>query len=230
MRNLNFAQALTRAACLGHMIYLQDMLERMPMNRRKKHRCLIIETVALFLMLNGCGSPTPTSTNTTPIATEEGYIAGDIDKGEVIPAEVGVLKGMVPMTEFECSGRVYKVKKDNQDGFSHSVTLVFGKLASPDVFDYLVDDGAMNKHFDGGFVLDNLYFRSHIAAFYVHSASDNLEKAIKVLKVGDPVRLKGDFVYLNTKNGLVTTSLNPAEFKCKYIYLTEIATADAIYH
>jgi hypothetical protein len=88
----------------------------------------------------------------------------------------------------------------------------------------------MNKQFDDSFVLTSQYFRSHIAAFYVHSATENLEKAIKALKVGDPIRLRGDFVYLKTKNGLVKTSLNPVEFKCKYIYLTEIATAESIYN
>lgn len=200
------------------------------MNRRVKQMSLIIGSVALFFMLNSCGSPSPTIPNTTPIDTEEGYIAGDVEEGEVIPAEDGVLKGVIPMTEFECSGRVYKLKKDNQDGFSHSVTLVFGKLASPDVFRYLLDDGTMNKQFDNGFVLNNQYFRSHLAAFYVHSATENLEKAINALKVGDPIRLKGDFVYLKTKKGLVKTSLNPVEFKCKYIYLTEIATAESIYN
>lgn len=200
------------------------------MNRRVKQMSLIIGSVALCFMLNGCGSPSPTTANTTPIDTEEGYIAGDVDEGEVIPAEDGVLKGVVPMIEFECSGRIFKLKKDDQDGFSHSVTLVFGKLASPEVFKYLVDDGAMNKQFDDSFVLTNQYFRLHIAAFYVHSATDNLEKAVNALNVGDPIRLKGDFVYLKTKNGLVKTSLNPAEFKCKYIYLTEMATAESIYN
>ena len=192
--------------------------------------CLIMGSVAIFFMLNGCSSPSPTSTNTTPIDTEEGYIAGDADEGEIIPVEEGVLEGMIPMTEFECSGRLYMLKKDNQDGFNHGVTIVFGKLASPDVFRYLVNDGAMNKQFDDGFVLNNQYFRSHVAAFYIHSATENLEKAIKALKVGDPIRFKGDFVYLKTKNGLVKTSLNPQAFKCKYIYLTEIATAESIYN
>ncbi|MGD9221948.1 MAG: hypothetical protein PVH22_01805 [Desulfobacteraceae bacterium] len=200
------------------------------MNRSAKQMSLIIGSVVIFFMLNGCGSPSPTSANTAPIDTEEGYIAGDVDESEVIPAEDGVLEGVIPMTEFECSGRVYKLKKDHQDGFSHSVTLVFGRLASPDVFKYLVDDGAMNKPFDDGFVLNKQYFKSHIATFYVHSATDNLEKAIKALKVGDPIRLKGDFVYLKTKNGLVKTSLNPVEFKCKYIYLTEIVTVESIYN
>jgi hypothetical protein len=200
------------------------------MNRRVKQLSLIIGSVALIFMLNSCGSPSPTNANTTPIDTEEGYIASDVDEGEIIPAEEGVLKGVIPMTEFECSGRVYKLKKDHQDGFSHSVTLVFGKLASPDVFRYIVDDGTMNKQFDNGFVLNHQYFKSHIAAFYVHSATENLEKAISTLKVGDPIRLKGAFVYLKTKNGLVKTSLNPLEFKCKYIYLTEIATAESIYN
>ena len=199
------------------------------MNRRARQMSLIIGSVAI-LLLNGCGSPSPTSINTTPIDIEEGYVAGDVDEGEVIPTEDGVLKGVVPMTAFECSGRVYKLKKDHQDGFSHSVTLVFGKLASPDVFKYLVDDGVLNKQFDDGFVLNNHYFRSHIAAFYVHSATRNIEKTIKTLKVGDPIRLKGDFVYLKTKNGLVKTSLNPAEFKCKYIYLTEIATEASVFN
>jgi hypothetical protein len=200
------------------------------MNRSGKKMGLIIGSVALFFMLNGCGSPSSTGVNTTPIDTEEGYIVGDVDEGKVIPAEDGALEGVIPMTEFECSGRVYKLKKDNQDGFSHSVVLVFGKLASPDVFRYLVDDGAFNKQFDDGFVLNNQYFRSHIAAFYVHSATENLEKAIKTIKVGDPIRLKGDFVYLKTKKGLVKTSLKPHEYKCKYIYLTEIATVESIYN
>ncbi len=200
------------------------------MNRGATKMGLIIGSVALLFMLNGCGSPSSTSANTTPIDTEEGYIVGDVDEGEVIPAEDGVLEGVIPMTEFECSGRVFKLKKDSQDGFSHSVTLVFGELASPDVFNYLIEDGAMNKQFDNGFILNQQYFRSHIAAFYVHSATKNLEKAINALKVGDPIRLKGDFVYLKTKNGLLQTSLNPVEFKCKYIYLTEIATVESIYN
>ena len=79
------------------------------------------------------------------------------------------------------------LKKDNQDGFHLSVTLVFGKPAAPDVCRYLVDDGAMNKQFDDGFVINNQYFRSHVATFYVHSATGNLEKAIKALNVGDPI-------------------------------------------
>jgi hypothetical protein len=207
----------------------------MEINKKKVDRTsaftsLIIGIVAIFFMLNGCGSPTPSSVNTTPIDPEKGYFVGDVDEGEVIPIEDGVLEGVVPMVEFECSGRVYKVKKDNQDGFSHSVTLVFGKLASRGVFEYLVDDGAMNKQFDDGFVLNNQYFRSHIAAFYVHSATDNLEKAIKALKVGDPIRLKGDFVYLKTTNGLVKTSLKPEQFKCKYLWLYEMDTAESIYN
>lgn len=183
-----------------------------------------------MFMLNGCGAPTPGQVNSSLIDTEEGYVTGDLDEGEFIPVEEGVLEGVIPMKEFECSGRLYKVKKDSQDGFSHSVTLVFGKLASPDVFRYLVDDGAMNKRFDDGFVLDSGYFKSHTAAFYVNAASDNLEKVINTVKVGDPICLKGDFVFLKTKNGLIKTSLDPDEFKCKYIYLAEIATEDSIYN
>lgn len=200
------------------------------MDRSEQRMSLILWIVTLFFMFNGCGSPTPSNVNTTPIDPEEGYIAGDIDEGEVIPVKDGVLEGVVPMIEFECSGRVFKVKKDNQDGFSRSVTLVFGKLASPGVFEYLVDDGAMNKQFDDGFVLSSQYFRSHIAAFYVHSATENLEKALNTLKVGNSIRLKGDFVYLKTKNGIVKTSLDPEEFKCKYIWLYEIATVESVYN
>lgn len=200
------------------------------MYRRTKQMSLIIGSVAILFMLSGCGSPTPTNVNTKPINTEEGYLTGAIDESETIPAKDGVLVGLVPMTEFECSGRVYKLKKDNQDGFSHSVTLVFGKLATPDVFDYLADNGTMSKRFDDGFVLTSQYFRSHIAAFYIHSATDNLEKAISALKVGAPIRLIGDFVYLKTKKGLLKTSLNPAEFRCKYIYLREIDTMESIYN
>lgn len=200
------------------------------MDRSMNRMHLIIGIVATLFLLTGCESPTPSNTNATPIDPEGGYIAGDVEEGEVIPAEDGVLEGVVPMTEFECSGRVYKLKKDRQDGFSHSVTLVFGKLASPGVFEYLVENGAMNKQFDDGFVLNNQYFRSHIAAFYVHSATDNLEKAINGLKVGNPIRLKGDLVYLKTKNGLIKTSLNPSEFKCKYIYLYEMATVESVYN
>ena len=200
------------------------------MDRSVERMSAVIGIVAIFLMLNVCGSPTPSNANTAPIDPEEGYIAGDLDEGEIIPVKDGVLEGVVPMTEFECSGRVFNVKKDNQDGFSHSITLVFGKLASPGVFEYLVDDGAMNKQFDDGFVLNKQYFRSHIASFYVHSATDNLEKAINVLKVGNPIRLTGDFVYLKTKNGIVKTSLNPSQFKCKYIYLSDISTVEFIYN
>jgi hypothetical protein len=200
------------------------------MDCRMKQMSLILGSMAIVFMLYGCGSPTPTGANTTPIDTEEGYIAGEVEEAEVIPANEGILEGLVPMTEFECSGRVYKLKKDNQDGFSHSIILVFGKLASPEVFEYLVDDGSMNKRFDDDFVLNNQYFRSHTAAFYVHSATDNLEKAINALKGGEPIRLKGDFVYLKTRNGLLKTSLNPAEYKCKYIYLTEMATMESVYN
>ncbi len=191
---------------------------------------LIIVGVAIFYVLNSGGTPTPAGANTIPVDADVGYVLGSDDKGEAIAAADGVLESLVPMTAFAVSGRVYKLEKDNQDGFSHSVTLVFGKLASPDVFQYLVDDGAMNKQFDDGFVLHDQYFRSHVAAFYIHSATDNLEKAINALQVGDPVRLKGDIVYLQTKNGLVKTSLDPAEFKCKYIYLTEMATVESVYY
>jgi hypothetical protein len=186
--------------------------------------------VSLLLLLYSCGSSTPTGANYTPIDIERGYITSDAEEGRIIPAEEGILEGMIPMTKFEYSGRVFKLKKDRQDGFSHSVTLVYGKLASPDVFRYLVDNGSMNKQFDDGFVLNKKYFRSHIATFYVHSSTDNLEKTVKSLKVGDPVRLKGDFVYLKTKNGVIKTSLDPAEFKCKYINLTEIATVESVYN
>ncbi len=191
---------------------------------------LIVVGVAIYFILNSNGTPTSAGANTIPIDAAAGYVLSDIDKGEAIPAEDGVLEGIVPMAAFAVSGRVYKLEKDNQDGFSHSVTVVFGKLASSDVFKYLLDDGAMNKQFDDGFVLNSQYFRSHVAAFYVHSATGNLEKAMNALHIGMPVRLKGDLVYLKTKDGLIKTSLDPAEFKCKYIYLKEMATDESVYY
>ncbi len=134
------------------------------------------------------------------------------------------------MVEFECSGVVYKKKKDRQDGFEYSVTLAFGKLAESPIFSYLKENGAMNKEFEGGFVLDTSYFQSHIAAFYVRSASTNIQKAVGSLEEGDQVRLKGYFVNLKTKNGILKTSLNPDEFKCKYVYLEQVDTPESIYY
>jgi hypothetical protein len=195
-----------------------------------KKLSLLTCSTALLIILNSCGSSTPTGANFTPIDIERGYITSEAEEGKVIPIEEGILEGMIPMVKFEYSGRIFELKKDRQDGFSHSVTVVHGRLASPEVFRYLVDNGSMNKTFDDGFVLNKKYFRSHIATFYIHSATDNLEKTIKSLQPGDTVRLKGDFVYLKTKNGVINTSLDPVEFKCKYIYLTEIATVDSIYN
>jgi hypothetical protein len=181
-------------------------------------------------MLNSFNSATPSSSNTMPIDLEKGYVAVDKVEGEFISAKDGVLEGLVPMVDFEFDGLVYMKKKDRQDGFDTSLTLVFGKLAEAKVFEYLVNNGAMNKSFDDGFILNAKYFQSHIATFYIHPATDNLEKAINALKVGDQIRLKGNFVYLSTKRGLIKTSLNPNEFKCKYIFLSEMATKESIYN
>jgi hypothetical protein len=195
-----------------------------------KKIALILGVVGMYFILNSFKSATPSSTNTMPIELEKGYVVADKVEGEFIPAEDGILKGLVPMVNFEYDGLVYMKKKDRQDGFGTSLTLVSGKLAEAKVFDYLVNNGAMNKSFDDGFVLDTRYFQSHTAAFYIHPATDNLQKAIATLKVGDEVRLKGSFVYLNTKRGLMQTSLNPDEFKCKYIFLSEMATKESVYN
>jgi hypothetical protein len=200
------------------------------MKNKLKQIGLILIIIGTCFVLNSCDSATPSSSNTMPIDLEKGYVVIDEVEGELIPAKDGVLEGLVPMVDFEFSGLVYKKKKDRQDGFGISLTLVFGKLAEDNIFEYLVNDGAMNKSFDDGFMLNTNYFQSHIAAFYIHPATDNLKEAINALKVGDQVRLKGHFVYLNTKKGLVKTSLNPDEFKCKYIFLSEMATKESIYN
>lgn len=200
------------------------------MNRRARKIGRLIGFLAVFFVLSGCGGPDPASSNATDIDTDEGCFIGDVEEGEMVPVKDGILEGIIPMAAFDCSGRVYKVEGDSQDGFTHSVTLVFGKLAAPDVFSYLVDDGRMNKRFNDDFVLDNRYFKSHIIALYVHSATKNLEELVSDLKVGDTIRMKGDFVYLQTANGLIKTSLNPEEFKCKYTYLSEVDTVDSVYY
>jgi hypothetical protein len=195
-----------------------------------KKIAFILVIVGIYFMFNSFKSATPSSSNTKPIDLEKGYVVVDKVEGEFISAEDGVLKGLVPMANFEFDGLVYMKKKDQQDGFDTSLTLVFGKLAEDKVFKYLVSNGIMNKSFDDGFMLDTNYFQSHTAAFYIHPATDNLKKAINELKVGDQVRLKGNFVYLNTKRGLIKTSLNPDEFKCKYIYVSEMATKESVYN
>lgn len=185
-------------------------------------------TGACFLF--GCTrAPTPSESNTTPIEAGEGYLVDEPLEEEGIPVNKGILESVIPMVGFDCSGRVYKKKRDNQDGVECSVTLAFGTLADSAVFDYLLSDGRMNKKFDDGFLLNTQYFRSHVAAFYAIPATQNLKKVLKTIKVGDPIRLTGHLVYLQTKNGRLTTSLNPNEFKCKYAYITEITTGDSIY-
>ncbi len=200
------------------------------MKSQMKQMCLLLVVLLTCLVLCSCGSATPSSSNTMPIDLDAGYAVSDAAEGEVISAKDGVLEGLVPMVDFECSGLVYMKKKDRQDGFGHSLTLVFGKLAEDNIFEYLINNGAMNKRFDDGFTLNTNYFQSHIAAFYIHPATSNLEKAVSTLEVGDQVRLKGNFVYLKTQKGLVKTSLNPGEFKCKYIFLSEMATNESIYN
>jgi hypothetical protein len=186
--------------------------------------------VAVACCLLDCsGSSSAPEANDRPIDTDEGYLVGDVMEEEIIPINDGILEGMIPMVEFECSGVVYAKKKDRQDGIEYNLTLVHGNLAEPAVFDHLVNDGTMGKEFDDGFVLDHRYFKSHIAAFYLHAATDSVRKALGRLAVGDPVRLIGHFVHLKTQQGVLKTDLNPDRFKCKYVYLTGIDTDDFIY-
>lgn len=190
---------------------------------------VVVAVVVMLLIVNG-GRPSPTRGNPTPIDATSGYaVTTPIRDASVIPADDGVLQGVIPMVDFECNGVVYMTKKDTQDGFDRSVTLAFGRLAEPPVFQHLVDDGATNTTFDDGFVLDTGYFRSHVAAFYVRPATVNVKKAIHSLDVGDHVRLKGQLVHLKTNRGTLETSLDPDQFKCKYAYITQVATEDSVY-
>jgi hypothetical protein len=190
---------------------------------------LACAVAAACCLANCTGAPETLEANETPIDLDAGYRVGDVIEAEAVVVNDGILEEIVPMVEFECSGVVYTKKKDRQDGFEYSVTLVFGELAEPAVFEHLVNEGTMNKKFDDGFVLDNAYFKSHVAAFYLRPATENVSKALRQLEVGDPVRLIGDFVYLKTQKGTLKTSLNPKAFKCKYAYLTGIDTDEFSY-
>ena len=188
-----------------------------------------IAVIALVIIFFPSGSPEPTGRVDGILDPHDGYVIGDVYEGEIIPARDGQLEGMIPKVDFTCSGIVYKIGKDRQDGIHYNVTLIFGILADPEKARYAIEDGRMGKEFADGFKLDQKYFRSHVAAFYARSATDNVRKAVGALKKGDAVRLKGHFVYLKTSNGILTTSLDPAAFKCKYVYLTEVATQDGVY-
>lgn len=190
---------------------------------------LLLIGVVLYIVFSKHSSPTSENVNLTSIDPKKGYSIQEIKEGNLILANDGALTGLVPMREFICEGKVYKIGSDSQDGFSHNITLVFGELSTPEIFEYIINDGIMNKKFSNGFVLNRKYFQSHIAAFYTHPASDNLEKALNRLNVGDTVQISGNFTFLKTKNGVIKTSLNPEEFRCKYIYLKEISTNGSVY-
>ena len=77
--------------------------------------------VVMLLIMNG-GRPSPTRGNSTPIDASLGLsVSIAIDDGLVIPADDGVLQGVIPMVEFECNGVVYMTKKDTQVATTDSI-------------------------------------------------------------------------------------------------------------
>ncbi len=176
------------------------------------------------------GSPTASAPSSDPIDATAGYThAAPVVAAEVVRADDGMLEAMIPKLEFACSGVLLDKRKDRQDGFEYSLTLAFGRLAETEVFAHLADDGSVGRRFSDGFVLDTPYFQSHVAAFYVRSASHNVRRAVASLEEGSRVRLRGQLVFLETARGVLETSLDPAEFKCKYAYITQLDTDQASY-
>jgi hypothetical protein len=175
-------------------------------------------------------SPSPIAEGVASVDPGAGFTRFEsIGDGSPIDAQVGMLRSLVPKVAFQCAGIVLDTQPDRQDGFHRSLTIGYGRLADAAVFEHLQGTGAMGREFEGGFVLDTAYFRSHVTAFYVRPASPNLKKVTAWLEAGDQVCLKGSLVYLDTDRGLLTTSLDQHEFRCKYAYVEEITVNGSVY-
>ena len=192
--------------------------------------------VIFFISIAGCG-PTPTEIDNTEINTSEGPTISTCEgKKKIIKKTKDGEVILEPIAEYKVAGVIARKnmwegattlrEKWHTASFPCDLQLYWGELANPEIRKYIkYNKWSGATTIEKGFPYKHSYIYNHSSRYYICSATDNIEKALKGLKIWQEVVLEGYIVNSKVRYKGYTywgdTDLkNPR--KCKQFYVEKV--------